>query len=114
MTTRSTVSQAGLAAIIRLIVDLAQPARIVLFGSAARHEMGSNSDVDLLVIRAGAEDRGRVLGDISVALHGVGQALDVILVTPAEVERDRDTPARVIAPRAAPGREVDHAAAVHA
>jgi len=34
--------------IVRCIVEVAQPDRIILFGSAARGEMGPNSDLDLL------------------------------------------------------------------
>ena len=114
MTARSTVSQGILDEIIHRIVEVARPERIVLFGSAARGEMGPNSDVDLLVIRSGDRDRGRVLGDIYVALHGVGQAVDVVLVTPEEVERYRDTPALVIAPALREGREVYPAATLPA
>jgi predicted nucleotidyltransferase len=35
--------------IIRRIVEVARPDRIILFGSAARREMGRDSDIDLLV-----------------------------------------------------------------
>ena len=114
MTMRSSVSQAVLDEIVRPIAEVAKPERIVLFGSAARGEMGPNSDIDLLVIRAGDQDRSRVLGDIYLALHGVGQAVDVVLVTPEEVERYRNTPALVIAPALREGREVYPAAAVPA
>ena len=114
MTTRSTVSRAVLDKIVRRVVQVAAPERIVLFGSAARGDMGPNSAIDLLVIRAGDQDRSRVLGDIYVALHGVGQAVDVILVTPEEVERYRNSPALVIAPALHEGREVYPAAAVPA
>ena len=112
MTPATTVSPDVLDEIVRRIVEVAKPERIVLFGSAARGEMSPNSDVDLLVIRAGDRDRSRVLGDIYVALHGVGQAVDVVLVTPEEVERYRETPALVIAPALREGREVYPAAAV--
>jgi predicted nucleotidyltransferase len=36
--------------IVQRIVDVAQPERIILFGSAARGEMGPHSDVDVLVV----------------------------------------------------------------
>jgi predicted nucleotidyltransferase len=36
--------------IVRRIVEVAQPEKIILFGSAARGDMGPHSDVDLLVI----------------------------------------------------------------
>lgn len=36
--------------IIRRVVDVARPERVILFGSAARGEMTAHSDVDCLVI----------------------------------------------------------------
>ena len=44
------VNRAVLDEIIRRIVEVVQPEKIVMFGSAARGEMGPNSDVDLLVV----------------------------------------------------------------
>ena len=43
------VNQTLLDEIVRCIVEVAQPDRIILFGSAARGQMGPDSDVDLLV-----------------------------------------------------------------
>jgi len=107
---RTTVlSQETLEEIIRRIVRVAQPERIILFGSAARGEMGLHSDVDLLVIKSGEFDQSLLVGDIYVNLHGVGQAVDVILVTPEQVERYRHTHCLVIAPALREGKEVYHA-----
>ena len=94
--------------IIRRVAETAQPERIVLFGSAARGEMGPNSDVDLLVVKGGNFDQRRVTGDIYLSLHGVGQAVDVVVVTPQQVEQHRDTHWMVIAPALREGREVYH------
>ena len=47
------LNEATLQEIIRRVVEIAQPERIILFGSAVRGEMGPNSDVDLLVIKSG-------------------------------------------------------------
>ena len=44
--------------IIQRLVEVAQPEKIILFGSAARGEMGPNSDVDLLVIKDTEDVRG--------------------------------------------------------
>ena len=60
--------------------------------------MGPNSDVDLLVIKRGDYHRGRLTGDIYRRMHGVGQAVDIIVVTPEDVERYRDSHALVIKP----------------
>ncbi|MBI4729455.1 MAG: nucleotidyltransferase domain-containing protein [Acidobacteria bacterium] len=95
-----------LAEIIRRVVEVAGPERIVLFGSAARGEMGPNSDIDLLVIKRGEFHRGRLTEEIYMRLLGVGQAVDVIVVTPEDVERYRDSIAVVIGPALREGRVV--------
>ena len=102
------LSEATLQEIIRRIVEVAQPERIILFGSAARGEMGPHSDIDLLVIKGGTFDQSRLVGDIYMNLHGVGQAVDVILVTPEHVERYRNSHYLVIAPALREGKEVYH------
>lgn len=100
-----TVSQETLQQIIERIVEVAQPEKIILFGSAAREEMGPNSDVDLLVIKAGAH-RLDLAGQIYRNLHGVGEAVDVVVVTPDDIARYGDNPALVIAPALKEGRVV--------
>jgi predicted nucleotidyltransferase len=100
------VAQEILDEIIQRVVAVARPERIILFGSAARKTMGPNSDVDLLVVKSGEFDQGRVLGDIYVNLHGVGQAVDVVLVTPEQLERYRNTHCLVIAPALREGKEI--------
>jgi len=101
-----TLADKTLQEVIRRVVEVAQPERIILFGSAARGEMGPHSDVDLLVIKGGEYDQSRLVGDIYMNLHGVGQAVDVILVTPEQVERYRNTHCLIIAPALKEGREV--------
>ena len=103
------VSQEVLDKIIQRIVEIAQPERIILFGSAAREEMGPHSDVDLLVVKSGEFDQGRLVGDIYMNLPGVGQAVDVILVTSEQVERYRNTHCLIIAPALREGKEIYHA-----
>jgi predicted nucleotidyltransferase len=103
---QKTLTEETLQEIIRRVVEVAHPERIILFGSAARGEMDSNSDVDLLVIKGGEYEHGRLVGDIYVNLHGVGQAVDIVLVTPEQVEKYRDVHCLVIKPALREGREV--------
>ena len=106
---KKSVSEDTLQEIVRRIVEVAKPEKIILFGSAARGEMGPNSDVDLLVVKRGKYNRSRLAGDIYMNLHGVGQAVDVILVTPKDVERYRDTHCLIIKPALQEGRELYNA-----
>ena len=96
----------ALAEIIRRIVRVAAPERIVLFGSAARREEGPASDLDLLVIKPGRYHRGQLTEEIYLSLIGVGRAVDVVVVTPEDVDRYRDAQALVIAPALREGRVV--------
>jgi predicted nucleotidyltransferase len=105
------VSSEVLAEVVRRIVEVAKPDKIILFGSAVRGEMGPNSDLDLLVIKSGEFDRSRLVGDIYLNLHGAGQAVDVVLVTPDQVERYRNTHCLIIAPALREGKEIYHAGA---
>jgi predicted nucleotidyltransferase len=109
MANKKALSEEKLQEIIRRIVQVAQPEKIILFGSAVRGKMGANSDVDLLVIKGGEYHQGHLTGEIYMNLHGVGQAVDVILVTPEQVERYRNTNCLVIAPALREGKEVYHA-----
>ena len=106
---KNRVAQNVLDEIIRRVVKVARPERIILFGSAARGEIGPNSDVDLLVVKKGRFDRSRLVGNIYRNLHGVGQAVDVVVVTPAELERYRHTHCLVVKPALREGRQVYHA-----
>ncbi len=93
-----TIPQAVLADIVRRIVEVANPERIILFGSAARGTMTRDSDIDLLVVTRGPAHRGHLTEEIYMNLIGVGQAVDVVVVTPEDVERYKDSHAVVIAP----------------
>jgi type I restriction enzyme S subunit len=99
------LEEGTLRAIVRRVVESVQPERIVLFGSAARGEMGPDSDVDLLVVKA-CPDRRAVARTIREALMGVAPGLpkDIIVVTPEDVERDRDTIGYIIRPALREGR----------
>ena len=91
--------------IIRRIVEVAQPEKIILFGSAVRGEMNRHSDVDLLVVREG-DDPWAVMGDIYGNLRGVGAAVDAIVVTPQAVERYKDSHPLIIKPALQEGKVV--------
>ena len=91
--------------IIRRIVEVADPERIILFGSAARGEMNRHSDVDLLIVKEGADSLD-LMGQIYQNLHGVGAAVDAFVVTPQAVERYKNSHALIIKPALQEGKVV--------
>ncbi len=95
---------ATIAAIVERVVAIAHPERIILFGSAVRGTMGPDSDVDLLVVKSGVEHRGRLAEEIHLSLHGIPAAVDVVVVTPDDIERYRDEVGTIIGPALREGR----------
>ena len=91
--------------IVRRVVEVAQPERIVLFGSAARGDMTRHSDVDLLIVRDGA-DALELMSRIYRRLRGVGVPVDALVVSAADVARYRDSHALVIKPALREGKTV--------
>jgi len=89
--------------IIRRIIDVAEPDKIILFGSAARGEMGPNSDIDLLAIKAGVHRR-RLAQTIYMNLIGVGFPVDIIVVTPEDIERYGNAIGLVLDPALSEGK----------
>src|SRR5437667_12171162 len=110
---RGTPDPAVLKDVVRRVVRAARPERIVLFGSAARGEMGPNSDYDLLVIKGGKFNYWRVLTSIYRQLPGTA-AVDVVLVTSEDAERYRDTHCLVICPALREGKVIYDSQAVSA
>ena len=91
------IEQATLNDIVKRIVNVADPERIILFGSAARGDFGRNSDVDLLIIKDG-EDALTLMSRIYGVMQGVGVAVDALVVSPEDVERFKNSHSLIIKP----------------
>lgn len=100
---RRILDQETLDEIIRRIVEVARPEKIILFGSAARGKMGPHSDVDLLIIKE-EKDLRKLTARVYRRLYGVGAAVDLVMVTPQDVERYKDSHALIIKPALREGR----------
>ncbi len=89
---------------VRRIVARFDPDRIILFGSHARGTGDPEGDVDLLVIMPVEGSRRRVATEIDLALVGVDMAADIVVVTPNDVERNKDIPGTIIRPALREGK----------
>ena len=72
--------------------------RIILFGSYARDDAGPDSDLDLLVVVRNVSHVRQESTRIRRALRGLMVPIDVIVATPDQVERYRDSPGLVYGP----------------
>lgn len=74
--------------VIRRILSVSQPDRIILFGSAATGGMHRDSDIDLLVLERQTQNARRESVRIGDALRGLGYAFDVMVM---DTERFEET-----------------------
>ena len=105
----TSVTTSDVEDVVRRIVEAAQPEKIILFGSAARGEMGPNSDLDFLIIKTGAHRR-ELTDRIRRSLRGVNAAVDLVVATPEDIERYRDSHPLVYKPALREGLVVYDAA----
>ncbi len=92
--------------LVHRIVEVAHPQQVILFGSAARGDMGPHSDVDLLVVVEAPVHRRRLAQSIYRNLVGVGFAADVVVVTTEDLRRYKEHPGMVIRPALAEGKVI--------
>ncbi len=97
------VPESTLAEIVRRIVEAVAPEKIILFGSAARGDMGPDSDLDLLIIKSRIHRRATAQA-IERSLVGIPLPTDIIVATPEDVARHRSTIGRIYGPALSEGR----------
>lgn len=78
--------------IVKQVLSVGGPEKVVLFGSRARGEAQPGSDYDLLVIEPSNLPRYRRAAKYRKALIGVCTAKDIVVWTPEEVAEWRNVP----------------------
>jgi predicted nucleotidyltransferase len=86
------------------IVRVANPVRVLLFGSAVSGKMTEDSDLDVLVVVRGSVHRRQMAQKIYRNLHGLGIAIDIVVVTEADVQKFGKLNGSVLKPALQHGR----------
>ena len=75
--------------IVNKIADYCKPEKIILFGSFARGEEKSDSDIDLLIIKDSDKKRPFRVKEVFEAIRGMNRTfpLDPIVYTPDEISK---------------------------
>lgn len=98
------------AEIVRRILTVLRPARVVLFGSAATGTMTRDSDIDLLVVADEVPDARAEALRIRSALGGLPSAFDVIVMSTERFEETRAVIGGIAWPAARHGMVIYEAA----
>ena len=80
------VDELVLSEVVRRVLAVAKPDRIILFGSAATGQMTKDSDIDLLIVEPSAENRHAESVAITDAIGDVRFPVDVkIIIRPPDL-----------------------------
>lgn len=97
------IDQAVIDGIVERVVEIAQPQKVILFGSAARGDMGPHSDIDLLVVKDG-EAAWDLMDRIHSHISGSAVPVDIIVASTATIERYKNSHALVYKPALREGK----------
>ena len=75
--------------LVHRIVTAVHPLRVMLFGSAARGDMGADSDIDVLVVMPDGTHRRHTAEILHRQFFGIPYGIDVIVATPSDLEKYR-------------------------
>lgn len=92
--------------VVNRIVQAVQPLRIILFGSAARDEMGPDSDLDVLVVMPDGTHRLKTMRLLYQQMAGVGFPVDIVVTTPHQLEEHKNNIGLIYRTVLAEGKEV--------
>lgn len=76
--------------IVRRILSVAAPDKIILFGSAAAERMTRDSDIDLLIVETDPGDQRKESMRFRKALRGLGYPFDVIVISTEWFEESKE------------------------
>ncbi len=83
-------------AVVKRLVEVARPSRIILFGSAARGELDEHSDVDLLVVLPDEPESVRKVGlRLDEAVSEIHMPKDILVVSEERLAELGDRPSLV-------------------
>jgi predicted nucleotidyltransferase len=102
----TSISPAMVDDLVSRVVRCVAPSRIIVFGSAARGEVGPNSDLDILVIVPDGTHRSETARKLCHALWDLGIPKDVVVATESDVEEFGEEPSLVIHPALKEGKEI--------
>ncbi len=86
------MAEQSLEKVLRIIIQTADPDRIILFGSRAKGQAKPDSDYDLCVLKHGLTQRRPLVRELYRSLLGVGVPVEVIVETPERFEQHKENP----------------------
>jgi predicted nucleotidyltransferase len=90
--------------IVKILIDLFSPAKIVLFGSHARGDERPDSDIDLLIVLETVESKRAAAVEMYKALRHIPGPKDLVVTTQDELLRYQNISGTILKPALLEGK----------
>lgn len=77
--------------ILKKILEIITPEKVILFGSRAKGSDEKDSDYDILIIKSGIENKREISRKIYRNLLGTNASVDIIIELPEIIEKYKDS-----------------------
>ncbi|MCD4782802.1 MAG: nucleotidyltransferase domain-containing protein [Candidatus Eremiobacteraeota bacterium] len=91
---------------LKIIIHVANPDKVILFGSHASGKGNPESDYDFLVLKKGIKKQRKLAQEIYLNLTNIGAPVDVIVSNLEKYERLKTDPYMIYSEAAGNGRVV--------
>jgi predicted nucleotidyltransferase len=96
--------------IVRRVISVCQPDKIIVFGSAAAGTMTEDSDIDLLIVDPDPRDQRQTYLRIRNALRGMGHPFDIVFIGTQWFEQSKNVIGGIANPAERHGKVIYEAA----
>lgn len=76
--------------LVKRIVEVSDPEKIILFGSQAKGQNNENSDFDICVLKKNIKNYRKIIKKIYRNLFGIGISVDIILESTRKYNQNKD------------------------
>ena len=104
--TQTGIDDALIAEIVRRVLTVAKPEKIILFGSAATGGMTRDSDIDLLIVESESVDEREQYVRIRRALRHMGYPFDILFISAHSFEAGKNIIGGIAYPANKHGRAI--------
>lgn len=76
--------------LVKSIVEIVQPLKVVIFGSVARGDSTVDSDIDVLVVMPDGVHRRKTAQLLYQGITNLGVPFDILVATPDDLEKHKN------------------------
>lgn len=84
------IDEQTLQQVVKRIIAVAQPSRVILFGSYGRGDADKDSDLDIMVIEPQVDNQYEEMIRLHEAVGNIGTGVDVLVYSEAKIEERKD------------------------